>query len=234
MTATNLLPEAEELLSNNVRKLVPIDSEKKPALEKWTHLRDKQASLEQIKLWFSSDLTVGLGIVLDKSWFVFDYDGLGEHRIKTRILPRAPKEIQDAFRITTHTKTPHGGHTLFRINPEDYPQGIKEKECWNLIGNGLQHNQVVLLSQNKYLIERGPGYEPIRGINCLVMLSKDSVTKLLTVIDDVEKETKVISSVINVLLPFYKPTNRDKVVFSLAGYLPRSIANVEAMVPFFY
>jgi hypothetical protein len=177
----DLLSEAEKYICHGL-KPITIKEDKKPTIDTWTPLRDMpNIPLEQVKQWLSNPLAVRMAVLLDKSWFAFDYDGLGEHRLRTRILPRCPKEIQDAYEATTRTKTPHGGHALFRINPQDFPEGIREIECWSLLGDDTKHNQVLLLSQNKYLVERGIGYEPVNNIECMMTLSKDTVTETLIV-----------------------------------------------------
>lgn len=214
-----ILSEAEKYIQHG-KKPIPINEWKKPTIEKWIPWRNEPTiPLEQIKEWFSNPLAIHLAILLDKSLIAIDYDGLGEERLLNRILPRCPKEVQDAYEITARTRTPHGGHVLFRVNPEDFPEGIPEIECWNLLGNGREHNQVLLLSHTKYLVERGISYEPINGIDKLVTLSTDSVTELLIALKRSRSETDAISATIRALLPFYEKTNRNNIVFAVSGYL---------------
>jgi hypothetical protein len=215
-----LLTETEKYIRHG-RKVITINEKKKPTLKKWTPYRNIPISIEQVKEWLSDPLAVRIAILLDKSLLALDYDGLGEHRLQTRILPRSPKEVQNAFDITVRTRSPHGGHLLFGINAADFPEGIPEIGCWSLLGNGHNHHQVVLLSQNKYLIERGLDYKPINGIESLVTLSKDSVIEFTKILRRFKLETDAISTVIRSLLPHYQPANRDNIVFAVSGFLHR-------------
>ena len=157
-----LLNEARQYLEHG-RKIITING-KKPTLEEWTSLREMQISIEQVQDWLSSPLAERIALLLDKSLLAFDYDGAGEYVIWDKLVPRCSKELQKVFHQTTLTKTPHGGHVLFGIDTKDFPGGLREIQCW---WNGKEHNQVILLSQNKYLVERGTGYQPVRGITSL-------------------------------------------------------------------
>ena len=159
-----LLAEAKQYLEHG-RKIITING-KKPTLEEWTPLRNKdvQISIEQLQDWLSSPLAGRIALLLDKSLLPFDYDGAGEYVIWDKLVPRCGTELQKAFHQTTLTKTPHGGHILFGIDPNDFPDGFKEIQCW---WNGKEHNQVILLSQNKYLVERGMGYLAIEAYHFL-------------------------------------------------------------------
>ena len=123
----------------------------------WTPLRDMEISIEQVMEWLSNPLAERIAVLLDKSLLAFDYDGAGEFVIWHKLVPRCSPELQDAFHKTTLTKTPNGGHLLFGIDVNDFHEGLRETQCW---WNGKNHNQVILLSQNKYLIERGMDTNP--------------------------------------------------------------------------
>jgi hypothetical protein len=211
-----LLAEAKQYLECR-RKVVTING-KKPTLDEWTPLRDMDISIEQIRDWLLNPLAERLAILLDKSLIPIDYDETGEYVLWNKLIPRCSPGLQDAFHQTTLTKTPHGGHALFGINIDDFPEGIKEIQCW---WNGKEHNQVILLSQNKYLIERGIGYEAIRGIECLVLLSKEQVNELISILQRMKTETIVIKKCVDALLPYYYNTNRNNLTFAVSGFLHR-------------
>jgi hypothetical protein len=214
-TKDTLLAEAKQYLDNG-RKVITINAEKKPTLEKWTPLRDMDVSIEQVNEWLSSPLAERIAVLLDKSLLAFDYDGAGEYIIWDKLVPRCTPELQTAFRQTTLTKTPHGGHVLFGIDAKEFPEGLKEIQCW---WNGKEHNQIILLSQNKYLVERGTGYKAIRGIDFLVSLSEAQVSELINLLQRVKSETIAIKAAVDVLLPHYYNTNRDNLTFALSGFL---------------
>jgi len=218
MTTTDikdkLLAEAKQYLDCG-RKVVTING-KKPTLVGWTPLKDMEISTEQVRSWLSSPLAERIAVLLDKSLLAFDYDGAGEYVIWDKLVPRCTSEIRDAFHKTTLTKTPNGGHVLFGIDASDFPEGLSETQCW---WNGKGHNQVILLSQNKYLIERGIGYEAIRGIDCLVILTKPQVSELISLLQLVRSETIAIKTSADELLQYYYKTNRDNLTFGLSGFL---------------
>jgi hypothetical protein len=209
-----LLAEAKRYLDYG-RKVVTING-KKPTLVEWTPLRDMEISIEQVREWLSSPLAERIAVLLDKSLLAFDYDGAGEYAFWKRMVPRCNPELQEAFHKTTLTKTPHGGHVLFGIDVNDFPEGLRETQCW---WNGKEHNQVILLSQNKYLIERGIGYQCKRGIETLVTLDIKLILELISLLKRIRSEIVAIKKCVDVLQHYYYNTNRNNLTFSLSGFL---------------
>lgn len=112
------------------------------------------------------------------------------------------------------TKTPRGGHVLFGSAAGD---GISEITCWS---NGKSHNEVVLLSQEKYIVERGVGYRCVRGIDSLVTLTKEQVIEFMSLLKRIRAENTAIKKAINPLLKYYVPNqNRNRLTFALSGVL---------------
>ena len=214
LSKEELLAAAREYLEHG-RKVITINADKKPTLEKWTPLRDMNISIEQVNQWLSSPLAERIAILLDNSLLAFDYDGAGEYMFWDKLVPRCSPELQTAFHHTTFTKTPHGGHVLFSIDP-DNNLGVKELEFWH---NGKEHNQALLLSQNEYLVERDIGYQAIRGIKSLLKLTQTQLYELLSLIQLVRSKTNAIKTSVNVLQKHYYNTNRDRLTFGLSGFL---------------
>ena len=148
-----------------------------------------------------------------------DLDNLGQEVFQTKLLPKCSQELQFAINSTTRTKTPSNSvHIVFRIKLEDFPKGILTKEYWNDLGNG-KHNQINLMGRGHYLVERGPGYESINGLECLVTLSKIQAKEILNILGKFESETKALRNVCTKLSQYYQPTNRQNIALRLAGYL---------------
>ena len=121
------------------------------------------------------------------------------------------------------TKTPSKGlHIIFRIKSEDFPTGVRTREYWNELGNGKRHNQINLMGNGYYVVERGPGYSQINGPELLVTLSKDNMQELLNVLEQFEEETNAIRKMATKLTRYYQPTNRDNLAFALSGYLHKN------------
>ena len=219
LQSEDLLGKAEKYLSYGVPSIT-IKDDKKPTLDTWTDIRDlhKLPSEELLIQWLTNPLATHLAIVSGGRFLIVDYDGLGEQRLRNRILPRCSTSIQDKFERTTRTKTPHGGHTLIARDPENSDTKVEEIEAWKLTSDELEHQEVLLLSSEKYVIERGPGYEPVRDIEALEQFTKEEEIEFCEKLREVKAETKVIRIIIKKLAPYYEKSNRDKLVFSFSGY----------------
>src|SRR5918996_1775571 len=145
-----LLNKAEKFISFGV-PAITINGNKKPTLETWTDIRDsnKLPSKELLKQWLTNPLATHLAIVPAGRFLIVDYDGLGEQRLRSRVLPRCSVTVREKFEGTTRTKTPNGGHTLIARDPENYNTKVREIEAWKLAGNGVEHQEVLLLSSEK-------------------------------------------------------------------------------------
>lgn len=215
----HLLAEAKEYTRFGY---VVVPTKDKQPIIKWTERRGIRAKHEELELWFNGNNSniEGLGIILDMSIVVIETDGIGEREFNQKILLKLSEATREAYSKTTHTKSPHGHHRLFRISTEDNPHGIKEITCnlsRNKEGNG--HNEIKVLSQNKYINERGPGYQKIIGIDDIVTLSKDQVTELIPIIERFKLELGAIKTVSISLAQYYGQPNRDRLVFTLSGFM---------------
>src|ERR687898_728362 len=97
--------------------------------EKYDKRRTILASVQERDRWFSNGNghVNGIAIAINNTEFAIDTDGRCEDLFVKDILPQLPPELQNKIRSTMFTKTPHGYHRTFRIKPEDFPEGIKEK-----------------------------------------------------------------------------------------------------------
>lgn len=181
MNYSDLLAAAEEY--TRLGYVVIPTKDKRPTI-KWTDRRGIKATPEELQQWFggnnNNSNVEGIGIILDKSMVAFETDGVGESVFNQKLLPNLSIGTRETYTKTTQTKSPNGHHRLFRMNTEDNPHGIKEITCnlsRNKEGNG--HDEIKVLSQSKYINERGPGYQKIIGIEGIVTLSKEQVTELV-------------------------------------------------------
>jgi hypothetical protein len=229
-----VLLEIARMLTALGLTVVPFGKDRKPLI-KWRQRTDKLLSEEELWTWFSVDIdgnsrAKGLGIVLGSTarpCIAIDTDGpdATEAMLK-ELVPMCPQDIQDAFERTAHTKTPSGGfHWIFGINAEDFPYGIVQKETWGKIPietAAVAHSEIELLPTRFFLREAGPGYLSIRGIEKLVVLSKQQVEELQKILAQFKKETNAIRTVGSSLKTFYRPGNRDNLTFAISGYLHRN------------
>jgi hypothetical protein len=213
-----LLSEAQEYTRLGY---VVVPTKNKQPIIKWTERRGIIATAEELQMWFGINNTgiEGIGIVLDASLVVIETDGTGEATFCQKILPKLSAQTQEACRNTTHTRSPNGNHRLFRINSEDYPHNVKEITCNLSMTAAMTHDEIKLLSQKKYINERGPGYEKVNGIEHIARLSNEQVTELVSSIERLRSEIGAIRTVATSLAPYYKQPNRDNLVFAVSGFL---------------
>lgn len=215
---SSLLATAEEYTRLGY-VVIPI-KDKRPII-KWTERRGKKATSEVLQQWFGNNNNSnveGIGIILDMSIVAIETDGIGENTFNFKLLSKLSYETREAYQKTTHTKSPNGHHRLFRINTEDNPHGVKEITC-NLAKGKDGHDEIKILSQNKYIVERGPGYEKVNGMENLVTLSREQINELSTILERFKRELGAIKTVSISLAPYYKQPNRDNLVFTLSGFL---------------
>ena len=218
---------------------VPIGAEKKPpSWFYWTDLREgKRPALtpQEIESIFSSPEIRKVGIILDKRSFLIDYDGaLGEYVLWKEMISRCSKELQRQLKSTAHTKTPHGGHILIKLDASTFPDGIEEILCWQLLGNshtnssnnGNGHAEIRILSQNKYSIEYGQDYEPINDIQHMVTLSYEASFELVEICRRFKSESTAIRNVASSLLPYWVKERRQDLALAIPGYLHKNKVGV--------
>lgn len=218
MTNDDLLAAAKEY--TRLGYVVIPTKNKRPTI-KWTERRGIKPTPEELQQWFgntNNSNVEGLGIVLEVSIVAIETDGIGENVFNSKILSQLTQQTQEAYRNTTHTRSPNGHHRLFRITTEDNPHGVKEITC-NLAKNKDDHNEIKILSQSKYINERGPGYEKVNGIESIVTLSKEQVTELVPILERFKKEIGAIKTVTVSFAPYYREPNRNNLVFTLSGFL---------------
>ena len=152
----------------------------------------------------------------------FDVDGIeGFNIFINKILNKLSPPLRDKINKTAHTKTPSGGfHWMFEISRTDFPSEIKSKDLWT--SPYASHSEIKLFGYPKYLIERGPGYECIRGIDRLQSLGKDELNELLSVCDRFSVESKAIAKISSTILKYWKPPIRNGFVMYLSGYLKKN------------
>ncbi|MGA7368759.1 MAG: hypothetical protein WBX01_06480 [Nitrososphaeraceae archaeon] len=219
MKCSVLLAAAEEY--SRLGYVVIPTKDKRPTV-KWTERRGIMATPEELQQWFGNNSNVeGIGIILDMSIVAIETDGIGENVFNSKVLRQLTPETREVYRNTTHTKSPNGHHRLFRINTEDNPHGVKEITC-NLAKNKDDHNEIKILSQSKYINERGPGYEKISGIENIVTLSKEQVNELVPILERFKLEIGAIRTITTSLAPYYSQPNRDNLVFTLSGFLHKN------------
>jgi hypothetical protein len=218
---TDLLAEAEKYTELGYC-IIPT-KDKIPAI-KWTERRGIKATDEELKEWFGTKNPKfkTFGIVLDISIVAIETDGIGENIFNEKILPKLSQECRKVIRTSTRTKSPNGYHRLFRINTEDNRHGVKEITCKLDKGKEDNHNEIKILSQTKYINERGIGYEKIIDIENIQTLSKEQITEFTTTLEGFKSEVNAIRTVTTSLAPYYKQPNRDSLVFALAGFLHKN------------
>jgi P4 family phage/plasmid primase-like protien len=151
----------------------------------------------------------------------FDVDGNeGFNIFINKILSKLSPPLRNKINKTAHTKTPSGGfHWIVEISRTDFPFDIKSKDLWT--SPFASHSEIKLFGTTKYLIERGPGYECIRNIDCLQSLGKNELNELLSVCDRFSVESKAIAKISSVIMKYWKPPIRNGFVMSLSGYLKK-------------
>ena len=104
--------------------------------------------------------------------------------------------------------------------------GVEEMLCWELlcIGQGDNHNnnghaEIRILSQNKYSVECGQGYEPITDIQQIVTLSKEASIELVEICRRFKSESMAIRNVANSILSYWIKDRRQDLALAISGYL---------------
>jgi hypothetical protein len=220
----SLLSVAEEFTFRYGIGVIPINGSKRPLVGSVIDKRGRIATREELEDFFGPNGTKKakwLAVMLDspKPLIALDLDGTGFAVFEKKVLPKCSKSLRRAIDATTRTKTPGNGfHVLFGIQSEDFPNGINTKVFWNELGNG-NHNQINLIGKSHYLVERGPGYEPINELGCLVTLTTEQVKELLYLLGLFESEMKALRKICIKLIKYYQPTNRQNIALRVPGYL---------------
>jgi hypothetical protein len=180
--------EARKLINHGF-VIIPLND--KIAIIKYKDRRKVLATIREIDLWFSNGdgripRANGIAIAINNTEFGIDTDGdKCESIFLNKIVTNLPAELQDKIHKTMHTKTPHGHHRTFRVSSEDFPQGIKERTIVKLEG----HDEIAVKGKDHILIERGPGYEIINDVDCVVTLSGKETVQLLDILNDFKAKT---------------------------------------------
>lgn len=218
----SLLPDAEDYNRREWHPLPIVEKEPLKGSGKWTDRKGTIADQIYLQKYFCNNQDVRrVAILLDsiKFGFALDVDGAAAMEVfRTEIMHKLSIELRDKINATTHTRTANGGyHWLFEILRQDFPKGITQGTYWTSIQNG--HAEIKVIGTNQYLIERGDGYEPIRGIESLITLSQQDANEFLSVLDTFDKETKAIRKVGSKLVPYWTQPKRHDVALYTAGFL---------------
>ncbi|MGH9982634.1 MAG: hypothetical protein ACRD8W_01610, partial [Nitrososphaeraceae archaeon] len=204
---------------------IPITAGKQPPKNcSWANRRGTIASQPFLEEYFCNNQIVQrLAILLDskKLGFALDIDGLDSLYIfQRKIVPRYSLKVQEKINSTTQTRSANGGyHWLFEVLRNDFPTGIVQGTYWT--SKTDSHEEIKVIGSNQYLIERGTGYVPVRGIESVVILSKDESNELLNGLAAFEEETKMVISIGTKIIKYYYRSNRQNVALRVAGYLHR-------------
>jgi hypothetical protein len=190
----------------------------------YEHRRNQLATTNEIDLWFSNGdgrlpKANGIAIAINNTEFGIDIDGdKCEYTFWNKIVSNLSTELHDKISKTMYTKTPHGSHRIFRVLSEDFPDGIKERTIVKFEG----HNEIAVKGNNHILFERGPGYEIVNDVDCIITLSKEETTQLLETLDRFKAKTNAVKTIVGTLIPHYTNGRRDSLVFALSGYLHKN------------
>jgi hypothetical protein len=192
----SLLDESEKYTKAGLLT-IPISSEivngkktKKPprGSGSWTKHNGRIYDRAYRERWFAHDnneveyLAIAMNSI--KRCIGLDVDSIeGFNVFINKILSKLSLPLQDKINKTAHTKTPSGGfHWIFEISREDFPHEINSKDLWT--SPYASHSEIKLFGTAKYLIERGPGYDCIRDIDCLQSLRNDDLTSCYRYVRD--------------------------------------------------
>jgi hypothetical protein len=190
----------------------------------YEHRRNHLATTSEIDSWFSNGdgclpKANGIAIAINNTEFGIDIDGdKCEYTFWNKIVSNLSTELHDKISKTMCTKTPHGSHRIFRVLSEDFPAGIKERTIVKFEG----HNEIAVKGNDHILFERGPGYEIVNDVDCIITLSKEETTQLLETLDRFKAKTNAVKTIVGTLIPHYTNGRRDSLVFALSGYLHKN------------
>ena len=197
--------------------VIPVNAEKRPVLAKGEveSSRGQITTEEKLQQYFGpnkSEKTVGIGLLIHKTEFTIDTDGRGEWVFDNKVIPKLSDGLRQKVNSTMVTKTPRGYHRTFKYN--DPKLVVKEKTYWS----EENHSEIAVKGINHYSIEVAPGYVEIKGLGSLLEVSTTEINELFGVLDTFRKESNMIRNIGKTLKEFYRPQNRDKVVFATSGF----------------
>jgi hypothetical protein len=181
--------------------------------------RDILASEDERGQWFSDKKVNGIAIGINKKEFAIDTDGeYCENLLVNEGIRHLPNELQDLVKRTMYTKTPSGGyHRVFKINRDDFPDGVETKKYISEPG----HNEISVIGKEHILRERSAEHKVINDVECLVTLNKAQVTELFKMLSKLN-ELNTINKVADLLAPYYYQPHRDNIVFTYSGFLHKN------------
>src|SRR5215204_4065350 len=195
------LVSAARKLTDHGFPIIPL-KDKIPVIE-YEHRRNQLATTGETDSWFSNGdgripMATGIAIAINNTEFGIDIDGEKcESAFLNKIVSSLPIELQDKIGKTMHTKTPRGHHRMFRVLSQDFPHGIKERT----IAKSEGHNEIAVKGNNHILFERGPGYEIVNDVDCIITISKEETVQLLEALDRFRAKTNGVKTIVGTLIP---------------------------------
>jgi P4 family phage/plasmid primase-like protien len=207
-----------------IKKVPPKDS------GKWANFRGTIYDEAYRRKWFADTphvVAIAIAMYSIKISIGLDIDGVDARKIFYRwIVPRLVPSLQNKVKQTTHTISQGGGdHIILGIKREYFPllhlklgnaTDVHTSKIW--IGSNGKHNEIALMGTKSCLIERGNGYQNIRGLECEEILERDELVNLLTVLEAFQTESKVVKECVKILSPEWKQPNRDGIAFAISGW----------------
>ncbi len=196
----------------------------------WSNQRGTVYNEEYRRKWFAlTPGVVAIAIAMNsiKISIALDIDGYEARKIFHRwVLPKFPPSLQGKIRQTAHTLSLNGGdHFLLGIKREYFPllnlkfgnaTEIATTKIWR--SNNGEHSEIALIGTKSCLIERGQGYQNIRGLEYEEMLEREELVGMLAGCEAIQTEWKVISECIKILSPYWKQPDRDEIVYAISGW----------------
>jgi len=238
----NTYEYAKLYLSKNL-SIIPLKPRsKKPAIEEWKPFQERRPTEKEIEEWFK-DTNNNIGIIcgsVSDNLTVIDFDNMEIHDKWYEVIDKKYPDIRDVVLNTWNVKTGRGRHIYFRINEDKNKFKDRFRNKPKLIAG------VDIKGEGGYVVAppsihpSGKRYDFLIGPNDIdiVIIDSETFNKILESIRAIEvqeerveqkKKKRVIanreltkeqiSSIIEVLKPYYKEGYRDAIIYTLIGAL---------------
>jgi P4 family phage/plasmid primase-like protien len=146
-------------------------------------------------------------------------------------LPTLSAQLRNKILSTTHTTTSFGqsDHFLLGINSEYFPftkddcspkladdKKICAATLWSLKDN---HTEIKIIGTEMCLVERGDGYNCVRGIDQKQTLTRTELVEFLVNAEKFQSEMKCIDDCSKIIAEFWASPKRNDVVVYTSGWL---------------